>query len=198
MNSKNTKKTAKPRKLSNYLLYVVLFLVSLSIVIIVEGFLFSGSFSVSENTFKSLIFNKSEEATVFNLLTTLWFIAWLVESFLEIIIKIFQIDKDKTKSSTIEVGTAAAGLAIGLIIAWSGIRTLSMFFSIEDYSNTQQLVFGCIDVILTASVIAGGSKAIHELTNAYKGLLRAIQEGTPNKANARLTTGEPVEVPSRS
>ena len=198
MNSKNTKKTAKPRKLSNYLLYIVLFLVSLSIVIIVEGFLFSGSFSVSENTFKSLIFNKSEEATVFNLLTTLWFIAWLVESFLEIIIKIFQIDKDKSKSSTIEVGTAAAGFAIGLIIAWSGIRTLSMFFSIEDYSNTQQLVFGCIDVILTASVIAGGSKAIHELTNAYKGLLRAIREGTPNKANARLTTGEPIEVPSQS
>ena len=194
MTTSNPTKPTKPRKFRKNLLYIVLFLVSLSIVIIVEGFLFSGSFSVSENTFKSLLFNKSEEATVFNLLTTLWIIAWLVESFLEIIIKIFQIDKDKTKSSTIAVGTAAAGFAIGLIIAWSGIRTLSMFFSIEDYSNTQQLVFGCIDVILTASVIAGGSKAIHELTNAYKGLLRAIREGTPNKVNEQSTKEDPIKV----
>jgi hypothetical protein len=174
------------------LLYILLFLVSLSIVVIVERFLFSGSFTANGDEFKNLIFKKSESTTVFNLLTTLWFIAWLVESFLEIIIKIFQIDEDKTniESSTIAVGTAAIGFAIGLIIAWSGIRTLSMFFSIENYSNTQKLVFGCVDAILTASVIAGGSKAIHELTNAYKGVMRTIQEGTPNKANEQSNTGD--------
>ena len=171
-------------------IYILLSLITLSIIIFLQGFLFSASFEPIE-------FKKVEVTIIFNLLTTLWFIAWLVESFLEIIIKIFQVES-KAESSDIASGTAIAGFIIGLIIAVSGIRTLDIFFGIENYSDLQKLVFGSVDTILTASVIAGGSKGIHELTNAYKRIIQFIQGQTNSVPQDRAAKNESIDLKSIS
>ena len=166
-------------KISNPLSYIILFFVGLTIVFLTELFLFK----VSPN---SILFNNTEIAKIFNLLVALWFIAWLLESFLEILQKIFQIDEDKIDGSNkpspkIERFTAIIGFLVGLIIAWSGIHTIGIFFSLGGNStDIEKALFGSVDAILTASVIAGGSKGIHELTNAYKVIMQTIKNQAIN------------------
>ena len=173
-------------KISNPLSYIFLFFVGLTIVIIAEVFLFK----ISPN---SITFNNVETPIIFNLLITLWFIAWLLESFLEIFQKIFQIDPDKKDNSNepspkIEKFTAIIGFLVGLIIAWSGVHTIGIFFSLGEHStDIEKALFSSVDAILTASVIAGGSKGIHELTNAYKGIMQAIKnQATNNQSPPQL------------
>lgn len=123
-----------------------------------------------------------------NLLFSLWFIAWLVESFFEIIQKIFKIDqnqnikKDSIPSPVIARWTAIGGFVIGIIIFLSGVHTIGMLFDVSQGTNSFQAgLFVFIDAVLTASVIAGGSQGIHELTNAYKGIMQTIQDSTSDK-----------------
>ena len=163
--------------------YIIFFLIGLILVICIEVFLFPGSSH-------SVEFKNVEIPTIFNFLATLLFIAWLVESFLEIIIKIFQID------SKVEQFTAITGMSICLLIAWSGVNTVGNFFVVDSQAEPRQkLLFGLIDLILTAGVIAGGSKGIHELTNAYKGIMQVIQNqpiDKPEKSSSPLVPAEPV------
>ena len=131
-----------------------------------------------------MLFEDVEPAKIYSLLISLLFIAWLLESFLEILLKAFNIDspqdneKQKSaKSKKTAQFTAIVGFLIGLIIAWSGVHTISMFFSFsEQTTEIEKVLFGSVDTILTAGVIAGGSKGIHELTNAYKEILQAIKK----------------------
>ena len=133
--------------------------------------------------------------------------------------------KSSTKSLEVARFTAIAGFIIGLIIAWSGVHTLGVFFSFDSMDNPnnetaiervdssksvdspdatdntnvidssdaadnpdvvdssepkaksiKEILFASVDAILTAGVIAGGSKGIHELTNAYKEFMQSVKE----------------------
>lgn len=130
-------------------------------------------------------FINPEVETVFNLLVSLLFIAWLIESLLEVLQKILVIDKDKLidintkKSPEIAKFTSRVGFLLGVFIALAGIHTIQVFFALDEQAEPiQELLFYLADTVLTAGVLAAGSKGIHELTNTYKGLMQAIQHQT--------------------
>ena len=200
----------------------------------------------------SITFRNVDKSEMSNLLIALLFTAWMLESFLEILLKTFKLDVPKASSQTEDVSeepsqtkdvseessqtkkeksidvarfTAIAGFIIGLIIAWSGVHTLGVFFSFDSVDNPnggivsesaivsdsvdnsairlvfnsvdnpedadnpdskivpdskaksiKEILFASVDAILTAGVIAGGSKGVHELTNAYKEFVQAAKE----------------------
>ncbi|MFO7962740.1 MAG: hypothetical protein R6U50_02355 [Desulfobacterales bacterium] len=57
------------------------------------------------------------------------------------------------------------GYAMGLVIGFSGIRTLQVVYDIHTISGSQKVVFIATDILLTAGLIAGGSKGIYRLTS---------------------------------
>ena len=171
-------------KIRPKLSHIVFFLLGLTAFVCIEILLFPGSSNLVK-------FKKDVEVpTISSLLTTLLFIAWLVESFLEIILKIFKIDrvkKDDIPSPYIARFTAITGFLMGLLIAWSGVSTIGFFFDIGHQSMQSQKLFGLVDSILTASVIAGGSKGIHELTSAYKKIMQLVQDRSTEKSETQST-----------
>ncbi len=61
-------------------------------------------------------------------------------------------------------------LAMGLIISGVGVRTLNLLVDTEALGalpRTQAQLFTWVDVMLTGSMIAGGSEAMHKLLKAY-------------------------------
>lgn len=166
----------------NFIFYFSLFLIGLILVIVAEIRVFNIASS-------SIVFQHTKMATVFELLIALWFISWLLESFLEILQKIFQIDEQKElnkPSPKIAKFTAIIGFIVGLLIAWSGVNTVGIFFQPgEQALPIEKVLFGSIDVILTASAIAGGSKGIHQLTMAYREIMQFIRQETTNRSLER-------------
>ena len=119
---------------------------------------------------------------VFNLLLTLLFIAWIIESLLEVLQKILAIEPENdtnTKSLKIAKFTSRIGFLIGIFVALAGIHTIRVFFALDEQAESiQKCLFFAVDTILTAGVLTGGSKGIHELTNTYRDLMQAIQSQT--------------------
>ena len=67
-----------------------------------------------------------------------------------------------------------AGLTLGILVSLSGIRLLGSIFEVDNFSgwSFQQSLFQLTDILLTAGLIAGGSKTIHELMALIDDFLR--------------------------
>lgn len=75
-------------------------------------------------------------------------------------------------------------LAIGVIASLAGVRVLQVLFDTTDLPSGQGLVFSFIDVLLTAGLIAGGSKGV----NKVSALLAAHMETQRDNARERKPT----------
>ncbi|MEB3210976.1 MAG: hypothetical protein VKL39_06455 [Leptolyngbyaceae bacterium] len=110
--------------------------------------------------------------TILNLLAEIWFIAFLVESFIEIILKITGTNGQADKTKKIAVVLA---LLISLCISLVGIRAMEILFNTSELGDTGQNLFRIVDITLTAGLIAGGTAGIHELAKTYQTFVEAIR-----------------------
>lgn len=70
------------------------------------------------------------------------------------------------------------GLIIGAFISLVGIRTLETIVISKDLIGLQKNLFVTVDVLLTASVLAGGSEAINKLMKVYNSFMLATVKKT--------------------
>lgn len=68
-----------------------------------------------------------------------------------------------------------AGLTLGVMVSVSGVRLLAPIFEsgVSGGWSFQQAVFQFTDIVVTAGLIAGGSKSIHELMALVDDFLKA-------------------------
>lgn len=71
-----------------------------------------------------------------------------------------------------------AGLTLGILVSLSGVRLLAPIFEfdVSDGWSFQQAVFQFTDIVVTAGLIAGGSKTIHELMALVDDFLKASRK----------------------
>lgn len=69
------------------------------------------------------------------------------------------------------------GLAIGVVLALAGVRTLAVMFDDGAASWFQGFLFQFADVLVTAGLIAGGSSAVHEVMSLITGFLGVRKKG---------------------
>jgi len=89
------------------------------------------------------------------------------------------------KASTRRFAFAAA-LVFGLTISAIGVRGLELFVDpavFDTLTSTQRTVFRTVDVLVTASLIAGGADGMHKLvsifTNGMVKINAGLKQGTP-------------------
>jgi len=99
-----------------------------------------------------------------------------------------------------KTGTYAmyGGFVMGLVAAISGIHILQVLYDLQDLTPWQSILFRATDVVLTAGLLAGGSKGVNAVTAVFGNLLdssanRARDAGKPTvpppAAQAATTTG---------
>ena len=69
-----------------------------------------------------------------------------------------------------------SGFAIGIIIGICGLRTLHSIFDFAALQGFQKTAFLATDIVLTAGLIAGGSKGINAVTSLVSEFLEASKE----------------------
>lgn len=63
------------------------------------------------------------------------------------------------------------GLVMGVAVSMAGLRTLGVFIephTLMAFDLTQQIIFHCVDVLITGGVIAGGSDGVHKMAELYR------------------------------
>jgi hypothetical protein len=90
---------------------------------------------------------------------------------------------DDYRSQT-ETYAMYGGFALGLIAAVAGIHILQVLYDIEALSGWQRTLFRATDIVLTAGLLAGGSKGVNAVTAVFGNLLdssanRAREAGKP-------------------
>lgn len=93
-------------------------------------------------------------------------------------------DKAKVKLDKYRTNTrkmiSVISLVIGFLIASAGVRVLQPFVDKLELSNLQTNFFHALDIILTASIIAGGSGGINRLTSVYDSFTSSAVRNTEN------------------
>jgi hypothetical protein len=74
------------------------------------------------------------------------------------------------------------GFVIGIVLALAGFRILHVIFDMGDLDPNQEALFNGIDILLTATLVSGGSKGVNKVT-------ARIQEALENPAQ-RNSSGE--------
>ena len=69
-----------------------------------------------------------------------------------------------------------SGFSIGIIIGFAGVHTLQVLFDASSLSGSQKTLFQGVDIVLTAGLIAGGSKGINAITSLLGNFLEASKE----------------------
>jgi hypothetical protein len=98
------------------------------------------------------------------------------------------------------------GLGFGLLISSAGIRILSAFITEESLAiivrTTQGYIFSVVDVLLTGSVLAGGTGAINKLMKVYYSFttktadkINNPKEDNPSAKNPGVGTANTASVP---
>jgi hypothetical protein len=77
-----------------------------------------------------------------------------------------------------------AGFAIGILAGFAGVHTLQVVFDAGSISGSQKTVFQAMDILLTAGLIAGGSKGINAITSLLGDYLAASKEEVTARARA--------------
>lgn len=75
------------------------------------------------------------------------------------------------------------GLTMGILVSLSGVRLLGPIFQVEVTNELefQQAIFYFTDIFITAGLIAGGSKTIHELMALIDGFLKASRSANKSQ-----------------
>jgi hypothetical protein len=75
------------------------------------------------------------------------------------------------------------GLAVGILVSAAGFRFLGQMVSLDSIYNpakgahtTQYALFVVADVLLTGAVLAGGSKAVHQIFSVYDEFMKSTQD----------------------
>ena len=75
------------------------------------------------------------------------------------------------------------GLAVGILVSAAGFRFLSQIVSLDSIYDpakgahtTQYALFVVADVLLTGAVLAGGSKAVHQIFSVYDEFMKSTQD----------------------
>jgi hypothetical protein len=92
-----------------------------------------------------------------------------------------QLDSYRARTQTLAM---YSGFVIGILAGIAGVRTLEIIFDFSSLTGTQETLFHSIDILLTAGLIAGGSKGINAVTRVIGNFL----ESTKDKATQ---LGEP-------
>ena len=74
-----------------------------------------------------------------------------------------------------------SGFAIGIIVGLAGVHTLQVVFDAGSLSGSQKTLFLGTDILLTAGLIAGGSKGINAITSLLGSFLEASKEQAKSK-----------------
>lgn len=69
-----------------------------------------------------------------------------------------------------------SGFAIGMVVALAGVRTLGVLFDASELAPAQLNVFSATDVIITAGLIAGGSKGLNAMTSLIEKYLQTSKD----------------------
>lgn len=140
-----------------------------------------------------------KQETYTSLFVNLFFIALVVERFIEVFNSIWrrkgrqeriravetaasnkekiaaQKELDYYRSRT-ETLAMYSGFAIGILVGLAGVHILQVIFKIDELSGTQKSIFQAVDVLLTAGLIAGGSKGINAITSLMGSFLTVSKE----------------------
>ena len=94
--------------------------------------------------------------------------------------------KDETRKITLW-----AALLGGVLISMVGVRGLESFVTLTSNTNNWQLsLFRILDILLTGTVIAGGSDAIHKILQVFTTFMDAV--AISNKAQAATIQDQAV------
>lgn len=100
--------------------------------------------------------------------------------------KLNKLTEDLGLYTTITVRIALwSGFLIGLLVSIAGVRALQPLFS-HPVGETQAILFHGVDILLTASLISGGSEGIHKIVNVFQ----RFMEETERKAKGRKSDGD--------
>lgn len=88
------------------------------------------------------------------------------------------IENEKLEEYSAQTGAFAMSISFitGLIISAVGVRILGQLFEVASLgSGVQVNYFNAIDIIITAGLIAGGSKGVNALTSSMGGVFDAMK-----------------------
>lgn len=71
-----------------------------------------------------------------------------------------------------------AGFVIGIALSLGGVRVLEVIFDSSNLTYRQDMLFTSLDILLTASLITGGSKGINKLTTRIENMVSAATNST--------------------
>ena len=140
-----------------------------------------------------------KQATYTTMFVNLFFIALIVERFIEVFNSIWRRKGRQERGRAIETAGSKnekisaqkeldlyrsqtetlamySGFAIGILIGLAGVHTLQVIFNIDALSGTQKSIFQAVDILLTAGLIAGGSKGINAITSLMGSFLTVSKE----------------------
>ena len=102
-----------------------------------------------------------------------------------------KLDSYRARTQTLAMYGA---FAIGILVGLSGVHTLKLIFDITSLSGSQAALFHGMDILLTAGLIAGGSKGI----NAVTAVVGEALEKSREKVSKEKTGGEAAAAASDS
>ena len=78
-----------------------------------------------------------------------------------------------------------AAMTLGIFVSMSGVRILGPIFSINgvEVGSFQSGIFQFTDIVITAGLIAGGSKTIHELMALIDYFLKTSRKNATQESN---------------
>ena len=97
---------------------------------------------------------------------------------------------DEFKSKT-EIFAITISFITGLIIAAVGVRLLGQLFDTNELPRFQSLCFGAVDIVVTAGIIAGGSKGINAMTSSVGAVFDAMKyQSRANEIKAKKSADQ--------
>jgi hypothetical protein len=89
--------------------------------------------------------------------------------------------RSQYKSETRKIALWTA-LFFSLLISAAGIRSLDTLVEPTGLNSIQQIVFRCLDTLLTGGLIAGGSDGIHKVTQVFTTYFEETRNGMKDKS----------------
>ena len=89
-----------------------------------------------------------------------------------------KLDAYRAKTETLAM---YSGFVIGIIIGICGLRILNSIFDLDALQGLQKTAFLASDIVLTAGLIAGGSKGINAVTSLVGEFFEATKEQAEEK-----------------
>ena len=138
------------------------------------------------------------------ILTAMFFIALLVERFIEVTITVSRSKEKNVLRADLEMATEIkdaakqkelrreiiayrndtekqamkAGLLIGVLLGLAGVQVLGSLFDVTYLQGFQKYLFKGMDILLTAALVAGGSNGVKQVTSLFKNFLDSKKPGS--------------------